>query len=257
MKFKKEEVEFIINNWQQMTASQIGVQLNRSEESIQGKIHRLNIKKQNIRKYNVNENYFDKLNCSKAYWLGFIAADGNIRKNFLQLSIGLAEKDLNHLIKFKNDINFEGRLTRHITKPKNKKFLKNEYVSYRITICSKKMCKKIVKYNIPPNKSLILDIPKINKKYYLSFIQGIIDGDGTIYTDKKNRLQFSIVGTEKILNWISKIFNCLDKRKNPSKPYKRKNHYVYKVSGQRAVNILKKIFNNKIPYLSRKWSLLG
>ena len=59
-----------------------------------------------------NENYFEKINNEhKAYWLGFIYADGNIalRKRNQKvkskvLDISLKEEDKKHLCKFKNDI---------------------------------------------------------------------------------------------------------------------------------------------------------
>ena len=58
------------------------------------------------RKYNVNDNFFEKTDVLNCYWAGFIAADGCIieGKKQNQLSIGLAKKDFNHLNLFKNDI---------------------------------------------------------------------------------------------------------------------------------------------------------
>lgn len=46
--------------------------------------------------YKINENYFENIdNKNKAYWLGFIAADGNVYGN--KLSIELNSKDEGHL----------------------------------------------------------------------------------------------------------------------------------------------------------------
>ena len=63
----------------------------------------------NSRKYFHNENYFEKIDTEeKAYWLGFIYADGYIeskRKNSSQkFGITLNAKDINHLEKFKISI---------------------------------------------------------------------------------------------------------------------------------------------------------
>lgn len=42
--------------------------------------------------YKINENYFEKIDSeNKAYWIGFISADGNVYKN--KLSIELNNKD--------------------------------------------------------------------------------------------------------------------------------------------------------------------
>ena len=46
--------------------------------------------------------YFDKINTEeKAYWLGFLYADGSISSKEDKIELGLAEKDLHHIEKFK------------------------------------------------------------------------------------------------------------------------------------------------------------
>ena len=55
----------------------------------------------------VNENFFETIDTEvKAYWLGFIAADGCIRdsNNNIALTIEVNTVDLIHLKKFRNDI---------------------------------------------------------------------------------------------------------------------------------------------------------
>ena len=59
----------------------------------------------NFRKYQCDENYFNIIDCpNKAYWLGFIAADGYIQKNNKRLTIELHMKDISHLRKFIKNI---------------------------------------------------------------------------------------------------------------------------------------------------------
>ena len=55
------------------------------------------------RKYKVNVNYFDNIDCrQKAYWLGFIAGDGGIVNNALVFNLSYVDV---HLLKeFKKDI---------------------------------------------------------------------------------------------------------------------------------------------------------
>jgi hypothetical protein len=55
-----------------------------------------------------NEHIFDCIDTEeKAYWLGFLYADGNISSNGHRLEIALSIKDLEHLSKFKNFLNLE------------------------------------------------------------------------------------------------------------------------------------------------------
>ena len=56
--------------------------------------------------YKYDKQFFNKIdNEEKSYWAGFIAADGNIRKDFLKMRIELNIKDYSHLEKFKKSIN--------------------------------------------------------------------------------------------------------------------------------------------------------
>ena len=64
------------------------------------------------RKHKVNEKYFDKINSQeKAYWLGFLWADGSIYKTATRssgnnrLNITQQKSEIDHLKKFKKSIN--------------------------------------------------------------------------------------------------------------------------------------------------------
>jgi len=51
-------------------------------------------------KHIFNHNFFETIDTEeKAYWLGFIAADGGLASNIYRLTIGLNQKDQNHLEK--------------------------------------------------------------------------------------------------------------------------------------------------------------
>lgn len=144
------------------------------------------------RKYDLNEKYFEKINNKeKAYWLGFIYADGNnfIKQN--KVSIGLNSFDLHHLEKFKNCIKYDGPIYTY----------KN--IS-SINIYNKKLSNDLKILGCVNNKSLILEFPKyLSEKYYSSFIRGYLDGDGHISKNVK-KCRVGIVGTEKFCSFIQK-----------------------------------------------------
>ena len=59
-----------------------------------------------------------------------------------------------------------------------------------------------------PRKSLILKPPKISKNFFLPFILGYFDGDGSISkTSQYNNYSISIQGTKEILLWICEVLN--------------------------------------------------
>ena len=60
-----------------------------------------------MRKYKVNESYFDILNDNSAYWLGFLYADGYVRMKdgrSGELKLKLKDTDKNHIEKFLSEI---------------------------------------------------------------------------------------------------------------------------------------------------------
>lgn len=91
----------------------------------------------------------------------------------------------------------------------------------RLTLNSKKMSNDLSNKGIVPRKSLILKPPTISKEFYLPFILGYFDGDGSISkTSQYNNFTISIQGTQELLLWICNVLNwdaTLEKRNNDNK----------------------------------------
>ena len=92
--------------------------------------------------YSVNENYFSVIDSEeKAYWLGFIAADGNIG-GIYDFRIELQKQDLSHLEKLKVALN-----STHPIKLTSKN-------TYLFRIVNKQFYSDLIKQGIYPCKSL-------------------------------------------------------------------------------------------------------
>ena len=146
----------------------------------------IKIKKNNGNIYSYNENYFEIIDSEeKAYWLGFIAADGSIVNNGTILEISLSSKDKEHLIKMVNAL--DGDL--NMIKDRNQKAGNGKcYPTSRLNVCSTKLCNDLYKLNIVPNKGFILNFPSnISKELMKHYLRGYFDGDGSICTNGKNR----------------------------------------------------------------------
>lgn len=148
---------------------------------------------------NYNRNIFNKIdNEEKAYWLGFIVADGYLNINKRTLRIKLGNRDRNHLIKF---IKFVGG---------NEEMLKSEIHSetgnenFYVSLYSKEVMNDLLSLGIEQAKSGKEKVCNIDKKYYRDFIRGLWDGDGFI---RENLSGIGLVGSEEVLAFVQNYFN--------------------------------------------------
>lgn len=207
----------------------------------------------------INENYFDTINNENAYWLGFLFADGNIRKgqnNGWVLSLGLSNKDHNHLELFKKCLQSEHEIKiRDHGLSKNKKQLKQS----RLRFSRKKIIDDLKKHGMLPQKTERLKIPNIDKKFIWDFIRGFFDGDGCWHLHRKNLVCSFTTASYNFIQDVSKIISkdCNIEYKE-TKIKKVKNSKAYRLVYEGNI-ICKKIFD-KIYYdncicLTRKYEL--
>ena len=196
--FSKEQIEDIKKLYNEYNSqASIGRKYNCSAQTIMRLLEKEGIKSRGNRKYSFNENIFDEIDTAeKAYWIGFITADGyiNEEKNFL--TIKLQYRDINHLKKFAKFINC------------SEKNIKIEYHNItgkplcKIRINSKHLVNSLVKLNIRQCKSTKEHIAPIPNEYIKDYIRGIIDGDGNI--NKKN---INICNSIEVLSYIKEYLN--------------------------------------------------
>ncbi len=122
-----------------------------------------------------NIRYFQKINSDiKAYFLGFIAADGCIQnngKNSLGLTITIHEKDRIIIDKLRKEIGSEKPILQLKAHP-----------HVRFTLFNIDMYNDLKSHGMEERKSLTMKniIKNIPKKYRKSFILGYFDGDGSV-----------------------------------------------------------------------------
>lgn len=121
-------------------------------------------------------NYFNSINSStKAYWLGFIMADGANSKGSLE--IRLSTKDLDHLKQFVNDVEWNGSIITGTAICNISKY-NTLHEWCMVNIRSNSMINDLNKYGIINNKTGKESFPDIKEEYYKDFIRGYFDGDG-------------------------------------------------------------------------------
>lgn len=159
-------------------------------------------------KYSVNQNYFEVINNEwKAYWLGFLYADGCVQyydkkgKSKNTVSIKLKQSDKGHIEKFLNSLQSNHPVKDFKTNYKDK-------YSSGSTISNKKLCEDLIKHGCIPNKSLVLKFPNLREDLIRHFIRGYFDGDGCISLSIEKRfVRVCFVGTEDMLKNICHHFS--------------------------------------------------
>ena len=222
-------------------------QLHLSKQTIGAILKSKNIIRKRTSKYIFDENYFEKIDSEhKAYWLGFLYADGYVNLKKIRFEFGLIDKDI--LEKFANDIGIsKDKIKERQTKCNNKYFK-----SYRLTLESKKLVQDLINAGCMERKSFILKFPSFDivpRNLMQHFIRGFYDGDGCHKAKSKTKC---FIGTVSILDGIRKILREDTKIKGKMNITKSRNIYYLRF-GISDTNILNEyMYNNCTIYLERK-----
>lgn len=160
-----------------------------------------------------NENFFDVIDTEdKAYWLGFIFADGYVKHGHndygevdsMSLGIELNAKDEDMLIKFNQSIkgNLEIKHRSRVWKSENASDM------CLVIACSTHMCKSLAKTGCIRNKTYdgrlnIHSLP--TRELRIHFMRGYIDGDGYISKQEHAYDMHIVVHNHNIMNSLLRI----------------------------------------------------
>jgi len=213
--------------------------------------------KRSSRIYDINHNYFDEIDIEeKAYWLGFLAADGCVCEGGT-ITLCLSSKDADHIYKFKNAIGSEHNIVTFSKKTRMGKM--REYT--RINVSSKQMVNSLNKYNIKPQKVKSVYPPMLFLDFPNAFWRGVFDGDGCLgkfKSGKRNGKQryswhLSLAGNEKMLNCFRVYINHICGTQASIK--KGRYSYSINVGGKNMVyKISRNLYESSNIYLDRKYN---
>lgn len=207
-----------------------------------------------------DKNFFDNIDSEeKAYWLGFLMADGWTRLNNgkpSQTGIEIQKKDIEILHNFKKSIK-----SNHNIKERTR-IQETGYVSElcSIVISCQYMTKKLVEYGVIPNKTyygfINESIFNNNEELIFHYLRGYIDGDGFISPKNGTYVCKIVIKSESILktieNWIKKY--CKIEPKISFYSDKRGSAYRLLISNKKDYFVfLDKIYKNHTICLERKY----
>lgn len=276
-KYLQEEINYIKDNYQTKTYKEIADHINtfndvnKTSKQVRSKARLLGLSKAKVQDY--NRRYFQDINTpEKAYWLGFIFADGWIRKGHgrngstsYELGIELSVTDREHLVKFANAIGMDSNKIKERVrkgnwiKPSQDEDLAGNFSgSHETSVLraySKDMYYDLIENNVIENKTNFDIFPNVKDSLYRDFLRGYFDGDGSIYLEgsKGNGQCHITCASENILNNIKE--RLMDFKINTGNIYKEHNtkYRLYVNKKEDVKNFLDFLYKDADIYLDRKY----
>lgn len=201
-----------------------------------------------------NDNFFAIETHDMAWVLGFLASDGNIRKDNNTIKIALSRKDREILVRIKELIEIENEVKDYTTY--------DGYDCSSLIWTSAQQKVDLAKYGIIPNKTFILKPPyALKKEFWIDYIRGYFDGDGSINLIKNSNgrgygnLRWQICSaTKEILEWIVDFFYEEYNIPKINIQSQQKEHILYSIqySTSSTEKIYEILYNDSKMFLQRK-----
>lgn len=204
------------------------------------------------RKSHVNDHIFDSIDTEeKAYWLGFLYADGNVHlhSKSWKVELGLQEQDYEHLVKYAAFIGYSKQPS---YRPKTK--------SYRIVTGSRLMAEQLMSKGCVPRKSLILTFPSydvVPKELMRHFIRGYFDGDGciTLRHNVNSTVPIpSLLGTKEFLQGLLNEIGFADTQIIKKEEWTASNTYNLVFRKEQGYRFLDYMYKDAAVFLQRKYN---
>lgn len=217
------------------------------------------INRQNMLRF--DETVFDSIDTEeKAYWLGFIYADGCVycdSKGKYRFELGLKWNDYNHLLKFSNFL----KLDRSHIKKKEIHLNNKIFYSCRICLSAQYFCNVLISLGCSQRKSLTLKFPEEtifkSKDLIRHFIRGYFDGDGCFSYRKVTHKDvfkpfISMLGTSEFLQKLSTYITPYTTITSDKRRSEHTNILNIRTNGN--TEFCKFIYDNSTVYLDRKYN---
>ncbi len=218
----------------------------KAECSVQKVCNVLNKEGVHIRKTKseCNETVFDVIDSEeKAYWLGFLAADGNVT-DANQIQLELKREDEEHLKKFCKFVGLPvSRVKRY-----------SETTSY-LGFKSVRLANGLKNHGVTPRKTFSLKPPILDGNIQNHFWRGMVDGDGSIPASRrygKSRTDVELVGTKEVCEGFTRFVESLGLNGSVSRAG---SVWRASVSGSSGVKLLDVLYGDASIFLDRKYVL--
>jgi hypothetical protein len=129
------------------------------------------------RTYALDESFFENIDSeAKAYWLGFITADGCIQSRQPQIDVNLARPDRGHVVKLAAALRSELPILDYSSSHDGR----TQHVS-RVTFHSRKLVADLLTLGVGPRKSFTSKPWSGPSELMRHYWRGVFDGDGALF----------------------------------------------------------------------------
>jgi hypothetical protein len=194
-----------------------------------------------------NENVFNNIDTEeKAYWLGFLYADGAMNKKQSSLELSLQVTDSSHIEKFIKFLECD-------------RTVKKDSFRCRFSASSKILYNDLNRLGCTFKKSFTIQFPQLPYVLIRHFIRGYFDGDGSITRARKTDSSYTSIslcsGSSVFIKSIISEFNKHTNSHCKQQGYKPNNAEVYVICLQNTLckKFLNWLYEDSVIYLERKY----
>lgn len=149
--------------------------------------------RRDYRAYNVDEAFFEKIDTEeKAYILGLISTDGNIRRDSPRICLSLQARDEHILWDIKTAIKADAPVLDRAPGS----FPGSGPMKY-LTVNSHQLVRDLARFGVVPNKTFSLTYASVPRHLERHYLRGLLDGDGTLHS----RI-WGFLGTEALIDGV-------------------------------------------------------
>lgn len=200
-------------------------------------------------KYHVNIDKFKIIDSEeKAYWLGFLYADGCMSENS-RIGIMLKSSDINHLEKLKSFLEWDNEI---------KVRQNGKYSRCELVFRCKPMFNDLLSLGCHPKKSKDLDFPTIEqvpKQFLYHFIRGYCDGDGYLGKLTKGSIDYPRLFFSGTYKFLDEMLNRTQWKRNSIR-VRKDSLAMLEWQGKYAKEIAHQLYDNANIYLDRKFKIV-
>jgi hypothetical protein len=224
-----------------LSQKEVGLRVGLEQTSVGDVLRRAGVQSRRAggpRRYSLDEGFFEATDTAeKAYWLGFLAADGGIMPHGSGVAVHLAERDLGHLRKLASALGSDAPIEKTPTGP-------------ALRLHSKRLAESLAPLGVVHRKSYLGTPwggrPDLMPHYW----RGLMDGDGHI---SKSQAYIALAGTQAVVTAFSVFAHEVCGTDAKPRPATRGAVWAFMVVGAKKVPVLlEAIYGLDGPVLERK-----